>query len=56
MLILNTHMLGQLNNSLQYDIVDSDPALDHFEQVKTWVVTGFLKGSLIKKLPHGLQI
>ena len=29
-------MLGQLNNSLHYDIVDSDPTLDHFEQVKTW--------------------
>ena len=29
-------MLGQLNNSLHYDIVDLDPTLDHFEQVKTW--------------------
>ena len=28
--------LEQLNNSLHYDIVDLDPTLDHFEQVKTW--------------------
>ena len=28
--------LGQLNNSLHYDKVDSDPTLDHFEQVENW--------------------
>ena len=36
MLILNTYMLGQLNNSQHYDKVDWDPTLDHFEQVKDW--------------------
>ena len=32
----HSKMLGQLNNSLHYDKVDSDPTLDHFEQVKNW--------------------
>ena len=30
----HSKMLGQLNNSLHYDKVNSDPTLDHFEQVK----------------------
>ena len=29
-------MLRQLNNTFHYDKVDSDPTLDHFEQVKNW--------------------
>ena len=29
-------MLGQLNNDLHYDRKDSDPTLDHFEEVKNW--------------------
>ena len=29
-------ILGQLNNDLHYDSIDSDPTLDHFEVVKEW--------------------
>lgn len=32
----HSKILGQLNNSLHYDKVDSDPTLDHFDQVKNW--------------------
>ena len=29
-------MSGQRNSSLHYDKVDSNPTLNHFEQVKNW--------------------
>ena len=43
-------MLGQLNNSLHYDIVDSDPTLDHFEQVKTWGRKWLSKGQISQEI------
>ncbi|XP_015775349.1 PREDICTED: uncharacterized protein LOC107353542 [Acropora digitifera] len=43
-------MLGQLNNSLHYDIVDSDPTLDHFEQVKTWGRKWLFEGQISQEI------
>ena len=37
-------MLKQLNNSLHYNKVDSDPTPEHFERVKNWDANGSGKG------------
>ena len=43
-------MLGQLNNDLHYDSVDSDPTLDHFEVVKEWSRKWFSEGQISQEI------
>ena len=43
-------MLGQLNNTLHYDKVDSDPTLDHFEQVKNWGRKWLSEGQITQEI------
>ena len=47
-------ILGQLNNDLHYDTIDSDPTLDHFEVVKEWSRKWFSEGRLARRLLRGL--
>lgn len=46
----HSKMLGQLNNSLHYNKVDSDPTLDHFEQVKNWEHKWLSKGKISQEI------
>ena len=43
-------ILGQLNNDLHYDSVDSDPTLDHFEVVKEWSRKWFSEGQISQEI------
>lgn len=43
-------MLGQPNDSLHYDKVESDPTLDHFEQVKNWSLNWLSEGQVSQEI------